>query len=424
MKDGSTHQAIRWIRPDSGDSHVVSDRNKEYTTEGLGASKEEAMQNIADSDLKPLQKVRKLVAAGVYDQATLAKLSGHKYPSDIAALVKKEVDINVHEFKHPNEALPTVASPGHIPLDDEEGQRMCISDIQAQLGAKQALEAQKGYKDELIQKYGITANTKWNSYERKLNMLLDGELALRAVMAYGTGGIGKTYTFEKIAQERKMIAFDEEYDMEPGGEEYDYVKLGGHIGRKEVQRAMYTHRNKILVFDDLDSIWDDESLINVLKNTLDTSGDGKCQWAQRLPETEKGKGDVVPSTFRFNGRMIFITNLSKADMVAKKATPITESRAAGMDLSMNMEQTLDRLQDILPHITLKDEARNKMVDVTPEDKNMALEVLRTLAPVATIDQLNTRVLTGIIAQARYQRRTKGDYDKKELIGELAIQYGI
>ena len=247
-------------------------------------------------------------------------------------------------------------------------------------------------------------------------------------MGYGTGGVGKTYTLEeKILPARKMIEFDRELDMESGSDEYDYVKIGGKIGSREVQRNMYNHSNKILIFDDCDSMWDDEGLINVLKNALDTSGKGKTQWAQTLPETVKGKGDSVPSSFTFSGRMVFITNKTKQELAAAGAAAIVESRCASTDLSMNLEQTLDRLNKIAPFIKLKDENRNELSDVQDIDKKVAFEAFTEMSKYGRIDQINTRVLTQLIGKARWARRNKNmgpeevkEYVKKQMAKQLGV----
>jgi hypothetical protein len=221
-----------------------------------------------------------------------------------------------------------------------------------------------------------------------------------------------------------MIEYDPELDMDKNGAEYDYVKIGGKIGSRETQRYMYEHRNKVLIFDDCDSMWNDDGLINVLKNVLDTSGQGKCQWAQRLPETSKGAGDEVPSTFKFSGRMIFITNLTKDELAERGASPISESRAASSDLTMNMQQTIEKMEKIVEHITLKDENREVIKDVTTEDKLAGLDAIKEVSHLAKIEQLNTRVLTGIIANARRMRKTTGQYDKRGLVFVALKQFGL
>lgn len=426
-KDGSTYYAIRWVDPSTEQSKPLP--HPKYSKEGsVEQHEDEKVQDIHDSEyLSANEKVRKLAGLGIYDKNHLANLSGHKYPGDLPSILKKEVNIDSKEFKDDSCELPSKKSTSSEDLSKPEVQFKAVSQIAEEFGGKKAFEYQKKMKNEIMEKYGITVDDKWEGYEDDLNMLLDGHLGLRAVMGYGTGGIGKTYTLEaKIFPDRKMIEYDEELDMESGGEEYDYVKVGGHGGIKSVQRAMYEHRNKVLVFDDFDAIWDDEGLINVLKNALDTSGRGKVQWASKMPESEKGKGDFVPSSFTFTGKMIFITNLTKEELVQRGAAAVVESRCASSDLTMNLEQTLDRLEKIAPYVKVLDEKRNEIEGVTLEDKQIAFRVIREASHYGRIEQLNTRVLTQIIAKSKIQRE-KGKNDEERydyLMKHTLKQFGF
>ena len=425
-KDGSTYYAIRWVDPTTEQSKPLS--HPKYSKEGnVTQHEDEKVQDIHDSEhLSANEKVRKLAGLGIYDKNHLANLSGHKYPGDLPSILKKEVNVDSKEFKDDSCELPSKKSTSSEDLSKPEVQFKAVSQIAEEFGGKKAFEYQKKIKNEVMEKYGITVDDKWEGYEDDLNMLLDGHLGLRAVMGYGTGGIGKTYTLEaKIFPGRKMIEYDAELDMESGGEEYDYVKIGGKIGSKEVQRKMYEHRNKILVFDDCDSMWDDPGVINVLKNALDTSGKGKTQWAMSLPESEKGKGDTVPTSFTFGGRMIFITNLTKEELVQKGAAAVVESRCASSDLTMNLEQTLDRLDNIAPYVKVLDENRNEIESVTLEDKQAAFKALREVSQFGRIDQINTRVLTQIIAKSKMQReKGKNDEERHDyLVKQVLKQFG-
>lgn len=428
-KNGKVYDAIRWINPDTGQSPLI--QHPKYTHEGSisGETDVDKIHGVINNpNMKPTDKQRHLISLGIYDKHHLDELSEAPY-KESQTLLKNEAGIqNWKDYAAKNHNTDLPKTPNTNPATDlsKPGVQMqAISEIQAKFGQKEATKAQKAISLEIAKKYGLTVDDKWDGYENDCNMLLDGELGLRAVMAYGTGGVGKTFVLEsKILPARKYIEYDAELDMQKGGDEYDYVKIGGKIGSKETQRLMYEHRNKLLIFDDCDSMWNDEGLINVLKNTLDTSGQGKCQWAQRLPETSKGAGDEVPTVFKFNGRMIFITNLSKDELAARGASPIAESRAASSNLTMNMEQTIERLQKIAPYITLKDENREEMKDIQLEDKMAGLEALKEVAHLAKIEQLNTRVLTGIIANARRMRKTTGSYDHIGLIKVALKQFDI
>lgn len=423
-KDGSSYYATRYISQEDGKSQRIMHPKYRHEDDMYGDTEEQKISNIVDDDnLKPLDKVRALVSLGVYDKGELTNLSGHKYPADIPGILRKEAGIDVNDLDNPNAILPTSEpGAGALPLSKPEIQTMAISEIEEKQGSAAAFKMQEGLREALMLKYGVTVNDKWNSYESRLNRLIRDGFP-KAVMAYGTGGVGKTYTFDKLAEHNQLIEYDPELDMAKGGEEYDYIRLGGKVGSREMQRAMYEHSNKLIVFDDCDSMWDDPGLINVLKNALDSSGDGKVQWAQRLPETSKGAGDGVPSRFRFEGRMLFITNLSKKQLTAAGAAPIAESRASSIDLTMNMDQTLERLEDILPYIRIRD-YKGVTIASTEEDKRAALDTLKEVKGLARVDQFNTRTLGKLIGEAREYRLAGKDYDYNKLAIFALQEFGL
>ena len=425
-KDGSTYYAIRHVSSQTGQSQRIIHPKYRHEDDLHGEGDQQKIQNIVNNDeLKPLDKVRSLASLGIYDKQTLSDLSEHKYPADIPSLLKKEAGIDQKDLDNPNKELAPITQPEDTPypdLDNPVVQKMAISQIESQLGSKAAFSAQEDMRQQLAKEFGVTVNDKWNAYESRLNRLIKDGFP-KAVMAYGTGGVGKTFTFEKLAETNKLIEYDPELDMERNGDEYDFIKIGGKIGSREMQRALYEHSDKLIVFDDCDSMWNDEGLINVLKNVLDTSGGGKCQWAQRLPETSKGLGDEVPSRFKFEGRMLFITNLSKKQLNERGASPIAESRASSIDLTMDMDQTIDRLTDILPYVKIKD-YKGVTMSLTDEDKSAGMEALRSVKQYARVDQLNTRTLGKILGEAREQRETKGEYNQRDLTVFALQEFGL
>lgn len=327
-------------------------------------------------------------------------------------------------------------------LSSPEVQKLAIHEIAEKFGKKAAYDAQSKLKEELLAKYGFTTDDKWDAYETRLKRLMKKGTP-KAVMAYGTGGIGKTFTFEKVAKELGMRNYDDvmeaaEQEAEDNKDEdgnsgpvvvpqYDYITLTGKTGSQVIQRSMFEHRDKIIVFDDCDSMWENKDIVNVLKGALDSSGEGRVQWAAPLKETEKDKGDFVPSRFKFTGRMIFITNLSKKELSGEggyaDARPITESRASSIDLSMNMDETLQRLTSIKDGVVPRDYQGKKM-NVTDEDKQAALDTLKDIKDYAQTSQMNTRTLSKVMQEAAEQREETGTYNKKKLIGFMFQELGI
>jgi hypothetical protein len=181
-KNGKVYDAIRWINPDTGQSPIIN--HPKYSQEGLlhGNTDVEKVHNVVnDSTMSPVEKTRHLISLGIYDKRHLDELSEQKYKESQVQL--KEAGI--HNYKdYMGANVPSTPAPGHQDLSQPEVQLKSVSDIQASLGRKKATDYQQSLKKDLIEKYGITVDDKWNGYENDLNMLLDGELGLRAIGAW------------------------------------------------------------------------------------------------------------------------------------------------------------------------------------------------------------------------------------------------
>lgn len=173
----------------------------------------------------------------------------------------------------------------------------------------------------------------------------------KSMIAYGTGGVGKTYTVTRQLEAAGKKAFDDEVNV-PGDEDYDYIKITGKMTAPQLYKALYEHNGKILLFDDCDSVLRDGSAINLFKGALDTSGDGTIAYGTSAgvkgEENEDGESTKIPKRFKFNGQVIFISNLPP-DQVPQ---PL-KSRALKVDLTMNKQQTIDRIRKIAEHPVTK-----------------------------------------------------------------------
>lgn len=184
-------------------------------------------------------------------------------------------------------------------------------------------------------------NHKFAAFGRFAAGVIKGRM--KSLIAYGSGGVGKTYTVTQELQKAGKKIFDPEMH-DPGDSDYDYVKLTGKMTAAAVYQAMYEHNGKILLFDDCDSVLQDENAINLFKGALDTSGDGSIDWgsAKKLKDST---GTEIPGKFAFNGRAMFISNLDINGKAGAAIQPIV-SRGYGINLSMDAEKTMDRIKHI------------------------------------------------------------------------------
>lgn len=147
----------------------------------------------------------------------------------------------------------------------------------------------------------------------------------------GSGGLGKTFTvLDKLTEQ----------GLE---EDEDYVLIKGYTTPKSMYRTMHDNRDKIIVFDDCDSVLTNETAVNLLKAALESMPTRRVAWM-----TERGGGeseDSLPSSFDFIGKVIFISN--------KRLNQIPQallSRALYVDVTMTAPEKIERMRNIAPNV--------------------------------------------------------------------------
>src|ERR1700741_1185800 len=143
----------------------------------------------------------------------------------------------------------------------------------------------------------------------------------------GDGGLGKTYTVKHQLAKAGLR------------EGIDFEFFSGTATAAGLYRLLYENNGKLIVFDDCDAVLKDPTAINVLKAALDSYDVRKIAWISSL------RVDGLPQSFEFTGRIIFISNLD----MARIPEPIV-SRSISIDLTMNAEEKLGRMEALLPSL--------------------------------------------------------------------------
>lgn len=169
-----------------------------------------------------------------------------------------------------------------------------------------------------------------------------------ALLVAGRGGVGKTYTVKKTL---------EDYDYTEGEE---FVITKGAATPLSLYKALYDNRDRILIFDDCDSIFRDEDALNILKAALDSEPERRISWLSRStydPASQKPtESKTVPNNFLFTGSVIFITNKDLSFFKSDKLEAIL-TRVLAIEMSLSSEQMMkvieNNLKDILPQEKLE-----------------------------------------------------------------------
>ena len=138
---------------------------------------------------------------------------------------------------------------------------------------------------------------------------------IRAMIVSGPPGVGKSFGVEQVVE--KAVLFD---------------KIAGKRLRAEVVKGSatalglyqilykYSDANSVVVFDDCDEIFYDQTALNLLKGALDTGKNRKISW---LSESHSLRREGIPDSFTFKGAVIFITNINFTECKSKTLKPVS-----------------------------------------------------------------------------------------------------
>ena len=153
---------------------------------------------------------------------------------------------------------------------------------------------------------------------------------VRAMIVVGPPGVGKSYGVEKQLEHSGL--FDK-----LSGRKIKYEVIKGAMTPIGLYCTLYKHsdKNNVLVFDDCDSVFQDDLSLNILKAALDSGKKRRIYWNS---DSSMLRREGVPDMFDFKGACIFITNLQFSNLKSKKLQDHLEalqSRCHFLDLTLN-----------------------------------------------------------------------------------------
>ena len=231
------------------------------------------------------------------------------------------------------------------------------------------------------EKYDI--NTRFSFVEKLVTMVATG--VQPSAVITGEGGLGKTYTVTKTLKAHGLQDISDLADFQVGtvlNARKCFVFVKGYSTAKGLYRTLFENQKGTIVFDDCDAVLKDPVALMLLKGALDSYGKRVISWNADM------KDDDLPRSFEFSGRVIFISNMAQ-----DKIDQAIRSRSMMIDLSMTLNQKIDRMAHIamsdefLPEYdkAVKTDALNLIREIKDECKEISL---RTLISVAKIRASN------------------------------------
>jgi hypothetical protein len=139
-----------------------------------------------------------------------------------------------------------------------------------------------------------------------------------------------------------------------------FTMVKGYSTAKGLYRTLFENNKSIIVFDDCDAVLKDPVALNLLKGALDSYGKRVISWNADM------RDDDLPRSFNFEGRVIFISNMDQS-----RIDQAIRSRSMMIDLSMTLDQKIDRME----HIALSDEF---LPEYDKKTKTDALALIREI----------------------------------------------
>ena len=223
----------------------------------------------------------------------------------------------------------------------------------------------------------LTFEAQLEDLENLLKLTITG--AANAIFVAGRGGVGKTYTTEKILGQMGL--------RDGAG----YFKNTGSASAAGMYSLLFKYKNDIIFFDDSDDALKDQESRNLLKAATDTKKVRKLVWNKmgknvadpdEMTDDEILDAGMIPRFFEFTGKIIFISNLKLQKLDPDGAL---RTRAFIIDIDPTESEIYDFMEKIVDKIKLEEglnldlKERKRVVNLLRKGKSKQSANLRKLS---------------------------------------------
>lgn len=167
----------------------------------------------------------------------------------------------------------------------------------------------------------------------------------------GMAGVGKTHLVKETLKNMGLT------------ESTDFVHFKGRSTAAGLFITLYNNSDKIVIFDDCDSVFKDDDAVNILKAALDSYDTRRISYISSKPLKDEW-GNPLPAHFEFTGKVIFISNINQS-----KLDEAIRSRSFVADITMNTTQMFQRMEQLM-------ESMERSIPLVA--KQQALEIMKRL----------------------------------------------
>lgn len=201
----------------------------------------------------------------------------------------------------------------------------------------------------------------------------------------GMAGVGKTHL---VKETLKGLGLRESYDFE---------HFKGKATAAGLYMTLYQNSDKIVIFDDCDSVFKDDDAVNLLKAALDSYDTRKISYISTKPLKDEF-GEPIPAHFEFTGKIIFISNINQ-----NKLDSAIRSRSFVADITMNTQQMFLRMTQLMntmePSIPLRAKEQALSIMKELDSKYAGVDInLRSFIKAARICAMGFEDPTMLVAE--------------------------
>lgn len=209
----------------------------------------------------------------------------------------------------------------------------------------------------------------------------------RAMIVSGPPGLGKSHTVEEVLSSW-------------GEEDVDFTIVKGYVRPTGLIKMLYRYRakNRVIVFDDADAIFFDDTSLNLLKAVCDTTERRRVSYLSEAILLDEETSERIPSSFDFDGGIVFITNYDFDDMIDRKHKlaghlSALVSRAHYVDLAMKTKRDyIVRIKSVIK--------RGMLSNLSVSDREEVIEFIEENADYLRELSLRMAIKIGNLASSR------------------------